>query len=42
MAETERGAYRFSVRETPFGTVMIRATPIGDHIKGLYGLLDVT
>jgi hypothetical protein len=39
MAETERGAYRFSVRETPFGTLMIRPTPIGDDIKGLYGLL---
>jgi hypothetical protein len=39
MAETERGAYRFGVQGTPLGTFMILATPIGDNLKGLYGLL---
>jgi hypothetical protein len=39
MSETERGAYRFSVQPTAHGTFMIRATPTGDNLKGLYGLL---
>jgi hypothetical protein len=40
MADTERGFYRFSVLQTSPGNFMIRATPIGFHIKG-YGLIGL-
>jgi hypothetical protein len=39
MSETERGAYRFSVKETHRGTFFLAAEPAGDVLKGLYGLL---
>jgi hypothetical protein len=39
MAETERGAYRFSVKESARGTFFLAAEPAGDALKGLYGLL---
>jgi hypothetical protein len=36
MATTERGQYRFSVKETTIGTFFLAAERAGD---GLYGLL---
>ena len=39
MATTERGAYRFAVKEKPRGTFFLVAEPTGDTLKGLYGLL---
>ena len=36
---TERGRYRFSVKETARGTFLLAAEPAGDTIEGLYGLL---
>jgi hypothetical protein len=39
MAETERGTYRFSVKETARGTFFLAAEPAGESLKGLYGLL---
>jgi hypothetical protein len=39
MSKTERGNYRFSVKETAHGTFFLAAEPAGDAIKGLYGLL---
>jgi hypothetical protein len=39
MAETERGYYRFVVKETARRTFFLAAEPVGDTVKGLYGLL---
>jgi hypothetical protein len=39
MAETERGTYRFTVKETARGTFFLAAEPAGDTLEGLYGLL---
>jgi hypothetical protein len=36
---TERGSYRFVVKETARGTFFLAAEPAGDELKGLYGLL---
>jgi hypothetical protein len=41
MAQTERGSYRFSVKETARGTFFLAAEPAGDTLKGLYGLLGL-
>jgi hypothetical protein len=35
MAETERGSYRFSVKETGRGTFFLAAEPASDTLKGL-------
>jgi len=39
MAQTERGSYRFTVKETARGTFFLAAEPAGDTLEGLYGLL---
>lgn len=39
MANTERGFYRFTVKETARGTFFLAAEPAGDALEGLYGLL---
>jgi hypothetical protein len=39
VAKTERGSYRFTVKETARGTFFLAAEPAGDTLKGLYGLL---
>jgi hypothetical protein len=36
---TERGSYRFTVKENARGTFFLAAEPAGDTLKGLYGLL---
>jgi hypothetical protein len=38
---TERGQYRFTVKETGHGTYFLAAEPAGDTLKGLYGLLGI-
>jgi hypothetical protein len=39
MATTERGQYRFSVKETTIGTFFLAAERASDALDGLYGLL---
>ena len=36
---TERGSYRFTVKETGRGTFFLAAEPAGDRLERLYGLL---
>jgi hypothetical protein len=36
---TERGSYRFTVKETDQGTCFLAAEPAGDSLNGLSGLL---
>lgn len=39
MASTERGSYRFTVKEDARGGFFLAAKPTNDTLKGLYGLL---
>lgn len=39
MARTERGVYRFAVKETDRGTFFLAAEPAGDILQSLSGLL---
>jgi hypothetical protein len=41
MSATERGYYRFSVKETGHGTFYLAAEPVRDQLKGVYGLLGI-
>jgi hypothetical protein len=41
MTATERGSYRFTVKETDRGTFFLAAEPAGDVLKGLNGLLGL-
>ncbi|WP_315729146.1 hypothetical protein [Bradyrhizobium sp. SZCCHNS2015] len=41
MSKTERGYYRFTVKETGRGTFFLAAEPAGDTLQGLYGLLGI-
>ncbi|HWZ38456.1 MAG TPA: hypothetical protein VNY08_09175 [Bradyrhizobium sp.] len=38
---TERGSYRFTVKETDRGTFFLAAEPAGNTLKGLNGLLGL-
>jgi hypothetical protein len=38
---TERGSYRFTVKETDRGTFFLAAEPAADTLKGLNGLLGL-